>query len=1015
MVDIAKAAIEKPVNTWLIILLLIGGGLFGLNNVGQLEDPAFTIKQVKVNTPYPGASAEQVEMEVTEYLETVIQQMPQLKRITSASKTGMSEITVEVKDHFKGGDLTQIWDELRKKISDSKSGLPTGAKEPIVIDDFGDVYGLYYALTAEGYSPEVLREFSRLIRRELLAVPGVAKVSVAGIQDQQVVAKIEYAKLVQLGVSFPDIKQAIDLGIRPFGEGRIKVDGLKVRIPVAQNENPVDQLSALKLALPGQTAQLTLADIADISLVEEPYPLQIIRFNGEAAATIAISVNSDQNVVKVGKAADFVLEKILEKLPAGIELKPIYNQAKIVDESIQGFLINLAMSVAVVGLTLLVFMGIRAGIVVSSILVISVVGSLLFMWLWDINMQRISLGAMVIAMGMLVDNAIVVAEGMMIRMQQGKTAKEAASFIVKRTAWPLLGATIIGIMAFSGIGLSNNATGEFLFSLFAVIGITLLLSWILAIIVAPLFGHYFFKQGQSDANDAYDGLSYRFYKALLVQAIRFKWVTVMILFSITIISYMSFGLVKQSFFPPSNTPMFYLHYWGDQTQDINTTKSYAEKAESLILQQEEVVNVSTFIGMGTERFTLTANPEAANESYAFFMVETKNLEVIDDLAKRLKADIESIDLAASVYTNRIFFGPATGAQLEARFLGRDAEVLRDLSNQAKTIFEADGQIRDIRDNWRQKMMLLNPQYDDYTAGIAGVSRADFSDAIQFATSGLNVGNLQIRENQYPVLLQANRNEGTSEMDSLNNAQVWSQSERDYIPIKQLSKSMVLQSEEGLIHRRDRIRTISVYGEPAVGETANEALNRVKAKIESIPLPDGYRLAWGGEFEASSDAQVSLGAALPLGFLVMFIISVLLFGAARPPLIIWLIVPMAVTGVVVGLLATDMAFGFMALLGFLSLFGMLIKNAIVLLEEIQLQEAEKSDHYSALIDASISRLRPVMLAAITTILGMLPLLSDAFFANMAVTIMGGLAFATILTMIAVPVLYAIFYGIKYQKS
>lgn len=1012
--DIAKYAIEKPINIWLIIILLIGGGLFGLNSVGQLEDPAFTIKQVKVNTAFPGANAEQVELEVTEQLETVIQQMPQLKRLTSVSKPGMSEITVEVKDHFKGPALTQIWDELRKKIRDAEGDLPKGVRTPRVIDDFGDVYGLYFALTAEGYEPEVLREFSRLIRRELLTVPGVSKVSIAGIQDQEVVAKIDYAKLVQLGISFPEIKQAIDLGIRPFSEGRMVVDGQKVRIPVAQGANPVSQLENLKLAVPGQTAQLTLSDIAEITLREAPYPKQVIRHNGQAAATLAVSVSSDENVVIVGQAVEYVMDKILQKLPAGIELQPIYNQAKIVDESISGFLLNLAMSVAVVGLTLFIFMGVRAGIVVSSILVLSVIGSLLFMWMMEINMQRISLGAMVIAMGMLVDNAIVVAEGMMIRMQQGKSAQEAANYVIKRTAWPLLGATVIGIAAFSGIGLSNNATGEFLFSLFAVIMITLLLSWILAILVAPLFGHYFFKQGDGPTQDVYDGLGYRFYKAILIQAIRFKWITVLFMLAITVASYMSFGMVKQSFFPPSNTPMFFIHYWGDQTRDINTTIEYAKKAEQLILQNEQVVNVSTFIGAGPERYTLTAAPEAPNESYSFFMIRTENRDVIDALAQKLQADIQAQDLGAAVYTNRIFFGPPTGAQLEARFLGEDATVLRNLAEQAQGIFEADGDIRDIRHNWRQKMMVLKPEYDDYTAGVAGISRADFSDAIQFATSGLTVGNLQVRENRYPVVLQAQIDENTLESESLNNAQVWSQVERSYVPIRQLTTSMQLEAEDALIHRRDRIRSISVYGEPAVGETANEALFRIKAQVEAIPLPDGYRLEWGGEFQASSEAQESLGAALPLGFLVMFIISVLLFGKARPPLIIWLIVPMAVTGVVIGLLSADMAFGFMALLGFLSLFGMLIKNAIVLLEEIDLQEKEKGDHYQALVSASISRLRPVLLAAITTILGMLPLLSDAFFANMAVTIMGGLAFATVLTMIAVPALYAVFYGIKHQK-
>jgi len=1009
--DIAKSSILKPVNTWLVIILLVIGGVIGLSSVGQLEDPAFTIKQVKVMTAYPGANAIEVEQEVTEHLETVIQQMSQLKRVTSISKPGMSDITVEVEDRFKGAELTQIWDELRKKLRDVHHEMPAGAKTPSVIDDFGDVYGLYYAVTAEGYSTEEIREFAKVIRRELLTVDGVAKVKVEGVQQQQVLARINPTKLHSLGLSFPDIKQAIEVAVRPFSDARITADGKKIRIPVETSANPVASLDSLTLPIPGQTAQLKLADIADIRLQEVDYPEYLVRYNGEEAVTIAVSVKTEKNVVKVGAHVEALLQAIFTKLPAGIEINAIYDQANIVDESISGFLLNLTLSVAVVFVTLLIFMGLRPGIVVGSILVITVVGGVMFMWLFGINMQRISLGAMVIAMGMLVDNAIVVAEGMMIRMQQGKSSLEAASYIVKRTKWPLLGATVIGIAAFSGIGLSQNATGEFLFSLFAVIAITLLLSWFLAITVAPLFGHYFFKKGSVAADDAYRAFGYRMYRGLLVRAVRYKWLSLSVLIGITVASYAGFGLVKQSFFPPSNTPIFYVHYWGEQGQDIHTTANLVKKAETRILQQDGVTSVSSFVGRGAERYTLTYNTESQNEAYALLMVQTENMEMIDSVIDELKGDLEALDLNASLYTDRIIFGPPTGAKLEARFLGADTTVLRGLAEQAEAIFYADGKIQDIRHNWRDRTPTYTPVFDDYTAGIAGISRADFSDALQFSTSGLQVGTLQVKENRYPIVLQADYDGSLTESEKLMNTQVWSQFDRHYVPLVQLTKEMKTDAEEGKIYRRDRVRSLSVLGEPAAHETANEALARIKAEVEAIPLPDGYRLEWGGEYQSTIEAQTSLGAALPLGFLVMFIISVLLFGTVREPLIIWLIVPMAVTGVVVGLLSTDMPFGFMSLLGFLSLFGMLIKNAIVLLEEIKLQNEERGDHYTALIEASISRLRPVLLAAVTTVLGMAPLLSDAFFAGMAVTIMGGLTFATVLTLIAVPVLYALLYRLK----
>jgi len=1011
--DIAKSSIQKPVNTWLIVLLLVVGGIFGLNSIGQLEDPDFTIKQVKVFTNYPGANAVQVEQEVTEYLETVIQQMSQLKRVTSVSRPGQSEITVEVQDSFKGDQLTQIWDELRKKIRDAEHGLPNGSQAPAVIDDFGDVYGLYFALTADGFSTEELREYAKNIRRELLSVEGVAKVKVEGILDQEVVAEIDPTKLYTLGLSFPEIKQAISIATRPFSDSRITIDGQKVRIPVEPSDHPIDSLKDLTLPIPGQTAQLKLEDFASIRLQETQYPNYRVRFNGQEAATLAISVNTNQNVVKVAAQVRFMIDRMLEQLPAGIEITPIYDQGKIVDDSINDFLLNLALAVGTVSITLFLFMGIRPGIVVSSILIITVIGGILFMYLLGIKMERVSLGAMVIAMGMLVDNAIVIAEGMMIRMQQGHNAIESASYIVKRTKWPLLGATIIGIAAFSGIGLSENSTGEFLFSLFAVILITLLLSWFLAITLGPLFGHYFLKQASSMNQDSYQAGTYQAYKKVLMFAIRFKWLTAAALLGITVISYMSFGMIKQSFFPPSNTPIFYIHYWGPQARDINTTTEFVKQAEKTILEHSEVTKLTSFIGRGAERYTLTFASESSNESYAFFMVETETTDVINELAAKLKAQLSEQDPAANIYTNRIVFGPSSGAKIEARFLGPDTKVLRELANQAETVFNNDGKILDVRHNWRDRTTTFTPVFDEYNAGVAGITRADFSDAIQYATEGLQVGTLQVRENRYPILLRADYSQPYSQIDKVTNAQVWSQYNNAYVPLAQLISDSDIATEESLIHRRDRVRTISVLGEPAIGETADEARQRIKTGVEAIKLPAGYHLEWGGEYESTTDAQAALAKGLPLGFLVMFIISVLLFGSVREPLIIWLVVPMAITGVVIGLLGTGTPFGFMSLLGFLSLFGMLIKNAIVLLEEIELQNHEQGDHYQALIDASISRLRPVSLAAITTILGMAPLLFDAFFAGMAVTIMSGLAFATVLTLIAVPVLYALLHGLKGQ--
>ena len=1016
--NIAKASITTPVNTWLLIIISFVGGLIGLGEIGRLEDPAFTIKASMVVTAYPGASAEQVEREVTEPIETALQQMSQIKEVKSVSKPGVSEITVEMKDTFDGHLLPQIWDELRKRMSDIQNSLPSGVRPIQVVDDFGDVYGLYFALTAPDFTPYQLREFARIIRRDLLTVPNVTKVDVTGVLKEQITVNIDTSQLANLGVSLPDVKNALSFSLRPYSNGRLLVEGQRIRVPIGGVESKTDSIENITIGIPGTTSQIRLKDIADISLDVVDIPEVLIRHNGQPAITLAVAAHKEANVVKVGNAVRAQIDSILKDLPVGINLSPIYDQAKVVDESVSGFILNLIMSVAVVIGTLCLFMGWRAGIVVGGVLFLTVMGTVLCMWLYGLNLQRISLGALVIAMGMLVDNAIVVAEGMMLRMQRGENPIKASSVIVKQTQWPLLGATVIGIMAFSGIGLSDDATGEFLFSLFAVILISLFLSWVLAVTVAPLLGSYFFKVGDQTGNsdDVFNTALHVRYKSILLKALAKPWLSVAILLGITVVSYMSFGFVKQGFFPASNTPIYYVHYWGPQSRDIRETAEYIKQAEKIASKYDEVDTITSFVGRGGTRYTLTYQPTQPNESYGELLIRTHERDQIPGLINKLTKELRANDPDARIYNERIVFGPGGGAKLEARFKGPDEVVLRALAQQAERILIDDGNLLDIRNNWRQKELVLTPVYDEYNASVAGVTRADFSDAVQFSSNGLKLGKLRDGDYSFDIIAKAiaPHETGTGEVDDvqkLQDALIWSPYQRTYVPLRQISPKMQVSSEGSLIYRQDRIRTISVYAEPGYDETAGEALARIMPNISSIPLPDGYKLEWGGEYEDSKNAQKSLGAGLPMGFLIMILISILLFGTVREPLIIWTIVPMAVCGVVAGLLIADLPFGFMSLLGFLSLFGMLIKNAIVLLEEIDIQIEARDDKFEALVQASLSRLRPVALAAITTILGMLPLLTDAFFADMAVTIMGGLAFATVLTMIAVPVLYSLFYKIK----
>lgn len=1013
MLDIAKYSILKPVNVWLFVLLSCIGGVLGLQNIGRLEDPAFTIKQVQIITQYPGASAEKVEKELTEQIEIALQKMPQLKELVSVSKPGYSQITVEVSSKLRGPHLPQVWDEVRKRVRDITPRLPLGVSKPVVVDDFGDVFGLYYALTAKDFSPYQIREFSRIIRREILTLDGVAKVNVNGIIEEQIVAELDRFQIAGLGLSYPDIANVINNHLRPAIGGRLLVSDKQIRIAVEAANNRLDEISNLPFIVPGQNRSIKLRDIATLSIQPVDIPSKLIRYNGNPAVTLSVAAQKEVNIVAVGRRVNEKIAQLLKQLPAGIEVAAIYDQAQEVDTAVDGFITNLEMSMLVVTITLCIFMGWRSGVVVGVTLLVTVLGTVMIMWLYGLQLERISLGAMVIAMGMLVDNAIVIAEGMMLKMQEGKSAIKSASFIVKRTQWPLLGATIIGISAFSGIGLSDDQTGEFLFSLFAVVLISLMLSWILAVTLTPLLGSYFYKVSDGQEEPQLSFIT-RWYLATLNKALKFRWLSIAALLLITITAYASFGMIKKGFFPPSNSPIFFMHYWGPQDRDIRATEQNAIKIEKMLLDLPEVESVATYVGRGAERFTLVYAPQWANESYAVFVIRTKSNKQITKLANTLGNDLQSVDAQGLFYSQVMQYGAPTKSKLETRISGNDPKVLRDIATKVKDIYFNDGNIRDIRDDWREKGFVVIPQYDDIAAGLAGVSRLDFSQAIQYSSTGLTVGQLQDGDYLYPIVVK-NKLSGNDKIADIQNSLVWSSSQRKYIPLQQISTGLNYDSEEVLINRRDRVRTLTIGAEPGIDETAAKAFDRTQSQILAIELPEGYTFTWGGEYKSSRDAQKALGAGLPLGFLCMFIISVLLFGQARQPLIIWLLVPMALVGVVSGLLLVDLPFGFMSLLGFLSLFGMLIKNAIVLLEEIDLQIQEGKTEKLAIVDASVSRLRPVSLAAITTILGISPLILDPFFADMSVTIMGGLAFATVLTLIAVPVLYSVFFKVSFNRD
>lgn len=1001
--NIAKSSIDRPIVTWIIMLAALLGGIWGFFTLGRLEDPAFTIKTAVVITEYPGASAQQVAREVSEPLESEIQKMSEVKEVRSVNQPGLSRITVDMKDQYDGTELPEIWTKLRNRVSAAR--LPAGVGRPFVNDGFGDVYGIYYAVTAPGFSDAELYDLSTFLRRELLTVEGVADVALSGVPSEVIYVEPDLVLSTNLNIPPAAIQGALATSNSVVDGGSIQSVEGRTLIQGPEGYDTVQEIAGLTVGVGGEI--LNLFDFAEVRRAREETPDLIIRHNGVEAFTLGIAGIGSENIVDVGKRADAKLAELSPQIPLGVELQPIYQQHVVVEEASNAFLINLLMSVSIVVVVLALFMGWRAAVVVGVTLLLTVVGTLFFMGIFSIEMERISLGALIIAMGMLVDNAIVVAEGMQIAMRRGKDSRAAADEAASKTQIPLLGATVIGIMAFAGIGLSPDATGEFLFSLFAVIGISLLLSWVLALTATPLLGHYFFKRGTGSDDDAYGGVLFRMYGATLRGALRAWWLVIIGLVGITVVCFMLFGQIKQQFFPDSNTPLFFVHYKLEQGASIEQTSRDLVMFEDWLAQQENVVSSTAFVGRGADRFMLTYQAEDPNPSYGHIIVRTHTIEEIAPLIAELEEFAAKTLPQGEFRAKRLAFGPGGGDPIQVRFSGPDPVVLRDLADEAMSRFLATSDnIVAPRIDWREQELVLKPVYATDRAQEAGITRDDITSILRFATTGIDAGVYREGDRQIPIVLRADPDANLALTDHV----VYSQNAQSFVPLEQVTDGLTFEAQNTLLMRRDRLLTITVGADIVKGLTAAQVQTEVTATIEAMELPPGYKMEWGGELESSSNAQASLGRQLPMSLIIMVVISVLLFNALRQPLIIWLLVPMSVNGVSLALLGTGFPFTFTALLGLLSLSGMLIKNGIVLVEEIDIVREENPSQplVESIIEASTSRLRPVILAAATTILGMLPLIWDAFFRSMAVTIMGGLAFASILTLVAAPVFYYAFF-------
>jgi multidrug efflux pump subunit AcrB len=1011
--NIAELSIHKKVIVLFITFLTIGGGIFAYESMGRLEDPEFTIKVAKVVTFYPGASAEEVQREVTDVLETAIQQLPQLWRITSRSTDGMSIITPEIRQSYTASEMPQIWDELRRKVGDAQSQLPPGVMESIVNDDFGDVFGVYIAITGEGYSYAALKDYANLLRRELLQVPGVAKVGLNGVQQETIYIEISRARIAQLGIPLDVVYQTIGVQNTVTDAGRVGVGDTRIAVRPSGEFDSVEAIS--NVLIPDVSGGGRLIRVRDIATVTRDYqdpPNALMRYNGKPAIGLGVSTVSGGNVVVMGELVRARLAELEPLAPLGMNLDFIFFQGEVVTEAINNFVVSLAQAIGIVIVVLLIFMGLRSGLIIGVVLLVTILGTLIVMFAMGITLQRISLGALIIALGMLVDNAIVITDGILVRISRGMDRIKAAREITSQTAMPLLGATFIAVLAFVPIGFSPDNTGEYTRSLFLVMMISLLLSWITALTLTPLLCHLYLKPEK--VSEGGESGFYRAYRKFLVFCIRVRYLTLAATVGLLVLAIIGFGMLRDGFFPPSTQPQFMVNYWLPQGADIEATSEDMRKIEDFLLSREGVTAVSSFVGSGAQRFQLTYTPDDPNRSFGQLIVEVDDRHRIAELTLEAYRFVRDNLPNGEPVVNLFELGPGGAFKVRARFSGPDSAVLRELAEQARQIIQDSGLAQIATTDWRQQVLVLEPQFSEAQARRTGIDRTHLSRALHRATEGARVGVYREGDDLIPIVSRAPLNE-RGDVANLADVQIWSPAAEQAIPLRQVVSGFETQVADAIIMRRDRVRTIEAKADPYPGQLASELLEAVKPQIDALELPPGYQLAWGGELEDSTRAQGYIASGVPVPLVLMLLVLVMLFNNLRQPLLIMLTVPLAVIGVSVGLLLANEPFGFMALLGFLSLSGMLIKNAIVLIDEINTEGREGRAPLEAVLNAGVSRIRPVAMAAGTTVLGMLPLFSDPFFVGMAVTIIGGLSFATLLTLIVVPVLHATFYRIPARAT
>lgn len=1007
MRNLTEVSLKNRALVWYFIIVTAIGGIFFYFKLGRMEDPNFTINQMVVTAAWPGASADQMEQQVTDKLESKFRDIPGVKEITSNTRAGTSVVYVTLRDDVDRSTIRDTWRDVRGFGNDVQSELPSGVYGPYYNDRFDDVFGSVYAITGDGYSMEELRQAAEKIRRQLATIDKVQKVKLLGVQTEKVYVEIESAKLAELGISPTVLANALKSQneMTPSGMIETSTDNVYLRYSgIFDDENAVKNTP---IQANGKTFYL-----GDIATVERRYAEPgdtAMYYNGQPAVGIAVSMEDGGNIITLGNELKTAMTSIQSEMTAGLEIHQVSDQPKVVEESIDDFVSTLREAVIIVLAVSFLSLGLRTGMVVAGCIPLVLAAVFCGMYIFGIDLHKVSLGALIISLGLLVDDAIIAVEQMSVQLERGHSRFDAACHAFRATAKPMLTGTLITCAGFIPVSFSKGMAAEFCSSLFPVIGMALVISWIVSVMIAPLFGYYLIKPAaKADEGEMYQSRFYLTFRGLLNWFLEHRKIVLATTAGLFALSIAMMGMIKQEFFPPSIRPEIIIDMELPEGSSLKASGQAASRfAQFLDENSEEIENYTYYVGEGAPRFVLTVDPKLPTDNLSQFVIVAKDADNRDALTAKLRDYLAENIPEVKTNISVIQTGPPAPYPIMLLVSGYDKDKVRDIASQVADRVAQDPNNTDINMDWNEKSKVLHLEFDQAKLRALGLSPQAVAQTVYTEVSGASAAQLYSGDRTIDIQLRL-ADTDRQDLSQIKNLPVYSAG--GYVPLEQLAK-ISYEAEDSLIKRKNMQPTITVQANIKEG-TANDATQKAYDAVKDIrdELPFGYKITVGGSLEDSEDSMKYL--LIPIPAMIFIIMTLLMFQLrnGKDMILTLLTAPLGLIGVVAGMLLLNQAMGFVAILGVMALSGMIIRNSVILIDQIQKHIEAGESPRDAIIDSAVLRFRPIMLTAAAAILGMLPLMTSSFWGPMAVAIASGLLIATILTLLVLPVMYAVTYKI-----